>query len=406
MANKYLDSTGVKHLWDKIKTWTNSNFQPIGGGSLPTDPTFNSVLVGGTYGTLISSNEIYMGDPLLIGRNEDGGYVITEEVGGTDKAKMTPTKISIENNEASTEITPTGVEAINKNDKIHYRYSESGIYYVNESKNFDSDILEVLNGVMYVGDSDFKLSLYGKEERLTYNSKQLATLDDIGSSGGSTLDENGNLVFDDWNKGIVFSKYSDTPAIYLDENDDTVAFDITPKFIWGLKVGNEDVVSTQLYPNNISRWVNENNYEYTYNFPNESGTFVVANEEGEIELKNNPYNEKATSSLRAGQSRYQYFDDENSQYWSNGITYDEIYTNYYDDYRDIIVNLNAEEGRISIRDNLYGYVTDYMNGEINYCNGEEDFVFSFPTKSGTLATLDDIQEGGTKIQILTWEDDD
>lgn len=47
MANKYLDSTGVKHLWDKIKTWTNSNFQPIGSsGSLPTDPEFNSVKVG------------------------------------------------------------------------------------------------------------------------------------------------------------------------------------------------------------------------------------------------------------------------------------------------------------------------------------------------------------------------
>lgn len=69
----------------------------------PTKVETPSVIVGNTQ---ILNNEIYMGDPLLIGRNENGGYVITEEVGGTDKAKMTPTKISVENDEGYSEITP------------------------------------------------------------------------------------------------------------------------------------------------------------------------------------------------------------------------------------------------------------------------------------------------------------
>lgn len=64
---------------------------------------FDNVKVGDTN---ISNNEIYMGDPLLIGKNENGGFVITEEVGSTDKAKMTPTKISVENEEGYSEITP------------------------------------------------------------------------------------------------------------------------------------------------------------------------------------------------------------------------------------------------------------------------------------------------------------
>ena len=132
---------------------------------------------------------------------------------------------------------------------------------------------------------------------------------------------------------------------------------------------------------------------------------MVANEYGEIKLKDQ-YNELFYSLLDgAGYSAY-YNDEENDQYWEGAVTPTEIYSNYYDEYRDIIVKLNSEEGRITIKDNLNDYTTDYMNGEINYYNGEEDFVFSLPNKSGTLATLDDIQEGGTKIQILTWEDDD
>ena len=96
----------------------------IGANGLPENAEFNSVIAGNTY---ISSNEIYMGDPLCIGRNENGGYVITEEVGGTDKAKMTPTKISIENDEASTEITPAKVETPEvKTNSITFEDTEEG----------------------------------------------------------------------------------------------------------------------------------------------------------------------------------------------------------------------------------------------------------------------------------------
>ena len=96
----------------------------------------------------------------------------------------------------------------------------------------------------------------------------------------ATLDENGNLVFDGYNKGIVFSAYEDIPAIYLDESDDTIAFYINPKFDYGtfkysLSVGDSSNVATRLFSNYISKWINETGDEYTYNFPNKSGTIAL-----------------------------------------------------------------------------------------------------------------------------------
>ena len=48
-------------------------------------------------------------------------------------------------------------------------------------------------------------------------------------SGGSALDENGNLVFDDYNKGIVFANNSDEPVIYMDSSDDSLVLDMPVK---------------------------------------------------------------------------------------------------------------------------------------------------------------------------------
>ena len=93
LNNELSDNIEV-YLPNKSGTLATLDDIASSGGSSPTDPEFESVKIGDIY---ISDNEIYMGDPLYIGKNENGGYVVTEEVGGTDQAKMTPTNIGVVN---------------------------------------------------------------------------------------------------------------------------------------------------------------------------------------------------------------------------------------------------------------------------------------------------------------------
>ena len=240
---KFLDSAGVEYLWEKIKTWTNSNFQPI--GSLPTDPTFNSVSI---------------------------------------------------------------------NQKGFIEFNDIGIKAIYQDEDDDS--------------------LVGHFDKVK-----------IGS---------GNLVFDNYSKGIVFSLYDDVPAIYLDESDDSLAFSMSPKFKAGLSVGNHsDDAITFLYPNYISRWINETGDNYRYALPDKSGTLATLEDLMEGTLQN----------ICVQNDRYYIY-----MSTANGGFY------IYDSTEDIETIYNS------------GYIIDNGN------------IINLPNKSGTLATLGDIPTKTSQLQ--------
>ena len=96
------------------------------------------------------------------------------------------------------------LELYDYNNGINFASSGAKIY---DNKANDELVFDVPTGVLILK--------IGDEE------KQIATLDDISSSGGSALDENGNLVFDGYNKGIVFSANGvDYPEIYFNDQDE------------------------------------------------------------------------------------------------------------------------------------------------------------------------------------------
>ena len=474
MANKYLDSTGVKHLWDKIKTWTNSNFQPIGsggssfnGGDITNDLNikngkslnvydpfgFEIASINSAWGIELSNNySLYIGTPngattislgsngltnksnngfkfkndgnvfVSLGSNEilfpnkSGTLATLDDIGSGGGGEL-PTDPSFDS--ITLEDTEEGAETYISPYSFSQTWGDRSITFDAESGSLKIDCGSYYGATTIYGDGlafskDNKHYIYDFPQKsgtfVVVNEYGNINLTNQNNDNPGYMDLSSNCLYleEDYYDESGYGFYSSTNAQghrsnYYDDENDVYVYMNAQNQQFGIEELNYG--QSTYYRNGGIDYFNTNGDEYEYAFPNNSGTLVVANEYGAIELKHQ-YNELFSARLDgAGCSAY-YNDDENFQYWNSEVTANTIYNNYYDEYRDITVKLYAEEGKISISDNLNDYTTDYLNGEINYYNGEEDFVFSFPTKSGTLATLDDIQEGGAKIQILTWEDDD
>lgn len=338
---------------------------------------------------------------------------------------LTPDNIGVNGlpeNAEFTNVTVNGGNLVFSDYENSIQFNGSGAKIYDNKAN-DELVFDVPTGVLILKSGD--------EE------KQIATLDDIGSSGGSALDENGNLVIDDYNKGIVFSAYDTEPAIYLDGNDDRLAFSMQTKFKDGLFVGNEDEASVFLYHNYISRWVNENGDEYTYNFPNESGTLAVVSNTGDMNLSGNLSiqsdegnvitNAPSTNDIDAtfyaqgiqiedcdtGETNYLYFPQKTGtlvvadEYGNINIDYDQnenigtiIRKNgmYTCDGR-VSIDIGASNNGVYIYDNDEDKETTYKAGVIdNYGS-----MLTLPNKSGTLATLEDLGDINAILDILNGE---
>ena len=212
-------------------------------------------------------------------------------------------------------------------------------------------------------------------------------------------------------------------SIKLENEEDDAKLEITPYGVYsnygtctailsgeetGVKVVNNDTGGySSLVTDKILYSNGKNGYDLF--FPQNSGTFVVANEYGVINLidpnGDAHYMELSPYNLYLEEN---YVDDDGSGFgYSCSTNSDGHRSNYYDDENDVCVYMNAQNQQFGIEEYNYGQSTYYKNGGIEYFNTNGDgFNYYFPEKTGTLATLDDIQEGGTKIQILTWEDDD
>lgn len=348
MANKYLDSTGVKHLWDKIKTWTNSNFQPIGSsGSLPTDPTFNTLKIDNTANSAIIKLEH---------------------------------EVSVDRHDTKSLLSSSGLRFYYKEDP---KYRAGLTYYETSDR-------------ISVGDKAASLSLYSSVRPKWWDgttNRELATLDEDNALELKIEDD------DDYRTLI-------SPSNIINEfcNNNEVSMN-AEECIFSIYFKNSGEYTNYGY-GGIS--YKDDSGAYNINLPQKSGTFVVANKYGTINLTNqnndNPnYMELSPNSLYFEEDYY----DESGCGFSCTTYASGHRSSYYDDDKDVTVYMNAQNQEFGIEEYNYGQYTYYKNGEIGYFNTDGvGFNYYFPQKTGTLATLDDIQEGGTKIQILTWEDDD
>ena len=176
--------------------------------------------------------------------------------------------------------------------------------------------------------------------------KQIATLDDIGSSGGSALDENGNLVFDDNNQGIVYSKYDAEPVIFMNDND-TLEFNTYIYSAHGICFENN---STDSDGNDIWRFAEINTFNSNY--------FYVDNDK-DVAINISASNEEFS-----------------------------IQT----------TNLDPNANR--------SHSTQYKNGEINYHIGGEEYIYTFPNENGTLVVADGIGDINISGNLHILSDDD
>ena len=118
----------------------------------------------------------------------------------------------------------------------------------------------------------------------------LATLEDIGTSGGSALDENGNLIFEGYNQGIVFDALTSTPSIYVGNND---TLQIVPLTIFQsqIEISNKDNEFFRTYIDNQEiSLVNDDEPSgvaisndgtiYGYYISDETSSFLISGEQG------------------------------------------------------------------------------------------------------------------------------
>lgn len=189
----------------------------------------------------------------------------------------------------------------------------------------------------------------------------LATLDDIGTSGGSgsALDENGNLVFDGYNQGIVFDALTSSPSIYINEDNDYLEISPSTNFQSQIEISNKDNEFYRTYIDNMEVSVIDDDNPagvsiandgriYGY-FIDENNSFHLSGDEG---------------------STFRYGDSE-TFIGSDGITTTEIKLYYDDMSSNGSIRYNASEEAIEV-DSLYALGSVGVEGGI-YTFGPAEF---------------------------------
>ena len=207
-----------------------------------------------------------------------------------------------------------------------------------------------------------------KHGNITYNNHYINLPEKSGTF--VVTDGNGNLVFDGYNKGIVFSANGvDYPEIYFNDQDQ-IRIDC-PTSISNLSVDEGIFVNGNL---EFDDW--DNGIQF-----NAVGSKIYENSDGDIFTIETPYRPV----WKNGDEKRQVatLDDFTNGTLQNVNTQNERYS----------VSIGTTDGGLYIYDNVEDIETFYNSGYI-INNGE---IINLPNKSGTLATLDDIGTGGGSL---------
>lgn len=280
---------------------------------------------------------------------------------------------------------------------IQFNGSQSKIYDNSE----DKLVFEVPSGTMVVK--------MGDEE------KQIATLDDIGSSGGSALDENGNLVFDDNTQGIVYSKYDAEPVIFMNDNDN-LEFNTYIYSAHGICFENN---TTDSDGNDIWRFAEINtfnsNYFYVDNDKDVAICISASNEEFSIQTTSLDPNDKSSHSTQYKNGEINYHIGGEKYIYTFPIETGTFVVATEYDGEDYVIDKNITLARSLTIYSDYGDIHNapstndidarfYAQGIMLSDNdAESEYYLYFPQKTGTLATLEDLGDINAILDILNGE---
>lgn len=375
-----------------------------GGGSLPSDPKFDSITLEKTtlgYKTIISPHDIqthtnytyldinakenlfsiydtlqnfstHYGNTYIERRNKDGEifkvYIPLRNdslatTGDITSGKYLPADPTF--NSIKAKHTPF----------IIYDFTNKEVISIGEPRDANA---------YNIGNNTYNLSLYGKREHLMYNGKNIPNDDDVYSIARGVIstrvfdkDDYDLLEIDFTNIETIENSFSNSNFV-IDESDFESETPI-------LKFSNDNTMNSKISFANIENSsLDLLKLELTYYifFDGQSQSTILKD------------------GIQVSKFTIEKLKFEEEGYEKHKGT---LVVNHYKFAENLSKGLIYVEENTSQKIVFSGKIP--ANTLIRYDNYKQCWFVDF-VSFGDLTTSDDIQEGGTKIQILTWEDDD
>lgn len=284
--------------------------------------------------------------------------------------------------------------------ELNTDFANSFIHLVPEewraSFQFGDKLIELNNsGITHSSDGEnfYTLTLPNK-------SGTLATLDDISSGGGGSTELPKEPEF----KSVTVTNTTDEPFVKVVSNDDdTIYTRLSPSYIDSYYGDTNVYMSAEevglfMYGPRLSSEYRGNYISLSFDDQNEPSAFLAT---GSLELED-PISQSHIY-LYAEEARTEFkFQDDYIQLDSDGIhlTHFEDQGTFVDINRECIylerygsyIDISPEANAITIHDDNTGNNISIGPDHINHNKNDVNYTLSFPEKSGTLATTDDVSE--------------